>query len=189
MRLASISTATFLACVLPCIAEELPKGFETVGKYTLSVDGAALELRSVSNRTIEYSDLYYQGELDSKTYTFKAAGGIRGDTESIPPILLVDITPDASRDEYTIRSIIFVDIGWEAPLVANPDQKLGSIAYRDLSFDKNGDVHFDFDATMIRLDWQSYSALADASTVQIHGQFSGKMPSFARRYPYNPGDY
>lgn len=60
MRLASIANS-ILFFSEPCVANDVPNGFEVEGECTLNVDAEPLELTSISNSTSKFNDPYFLG--------------------------------------------------------------------------------------------------------------------------------
>lgn len=97
----AIALATALL-TFPAWASDFPKGYESIGEYELSVNGAPLNLISVTSAADEYSDLYFtinEGAAGGTVtiYTVQATAGLKEYGEGKPPVFLVDFDLDPKR--------------------------------------------------------------------------------------------
>ena len=192
MRIA-IALATALLA-FPAWASDFPKGYESIGKYELSVNDAPLNLISVTSAADEYSDLYFttgEGAAGGTvtSYTVQATSGLKEYGEGKPPIFSVEFDLDPKSNTLVPVRVMLVDQTWDAPLATYPYDNRKSIRVENFVFRNNGKISFDITANLTRLNWETGQPVQGSDRVKVQGHYSGKFPKFFLENQRIFGDY
>ncbi len=175
MRFITALFAVFLFALSAC-KEETGK-YETIGKFTVEMDGKTVEFLSVLETGGDHNDIRQIAPTGIRTLLLSGAANTGEDGTPARPMISIMLQAGVTSKTLKLVDVNIYDQSYTTPLLAGAG--FGAKQITDLVVSDAGEISFSFTADLVRVKMTANGEklIEGKAGAHIEGSFSGTIPA------------